>query len=289
MSKSTKKIPVNFMGDVRSQGISIERMKISKSDFKAPEYEGARDAHRDEGYTFHIVEAGTVLIEIDFQKYEVVAPAIVFMHPNQVHRILEFEEVIVGSLSIKGEVLNPDHINSLEDLVPTEPLFLSKDVALKVSTIFSLCLDFDDKNNSTFYFSVLKDCCNTLVAYLISQFLLSKRQGFTLSRFDLITKSFRKLLETQFRTLKRPADFADQLHISVSYLNECVHQSTGSSVSKNIHNRIILEAKRMLYHSNKSIKEIAADLGYDDYSYFSKLFNNIAGMSALTFRNKNRD
>jgi AraC family transcriptional activator of pobA len=277
------------MGDDRSQGISIERMKISKSDFMTADYEGAKDSHRDEGYTFHIVEAGTVLIEIDFKEYEVVAPAVVFMHPNQVHRILEFEEVIVGSLSIKGEVLSPDHINLLEDLVPSEPLFLSSDVDLKVSAIFSLCLDFAEKDNSTFYSPVLKDCCNTLVAYLISQFLLRQRQGFTLSRFDLISKSFQKLLDKQFRTLKRPADFAGQLYISVSYLNECVHHTTGLSVSKNIHNRIILEAKRMLYHSNKSIKEIAAELGYDDYSYFSKLFNKSEGMSALAFRNKNRD
>ena len=277
------------MVDAPRLGISIERMKISNSDFKIADYENAKDAHRDEGYTFHIVEAGTVLVEIDFQQYEVVAPAVVYMHPSQVHRILQFEEVIVASISIKGEVLNADHIDLLEDIVPAEPLFLSGDVGLKVSTIFSLCMDFVNEDNGTFYYPLLKDCCNTLVAYFLSQFLLKKRPGSNFSRFEVVTKSFRKLLETQYRTLKRPADFADLLHVSVSYLNECIHATTGLSVSKNIHNRIILEAKRMLYHSNKSIKEISADLGYDDYAYFSKLFNKIEGMSALSFRNKNRD
>lgn len=56
----------------------------------------------------------------------------------------------------------------------------------------------------------------------------------------------------------------------MSYLNECVKNITGFSVSYHIQQRIILEAKRMLFYTNKSIKEIAIELGYDDYPYFSK-------------------
>jgi AraC family transcriptional activator of pobA len=289
MSKKNTKIPVNSMADDFSKGISIERMKFDKSDFKVEQYESAGDSHRDEGYTFHIVEAGTVWIEIDFQKYEVIAPSVVYMHSNQVHRILGFDQVTVGTLAIKGEVLNTDYINLLEDIVPAEPLVLSIKGYTTVSTLFNLCLEFSDENDSSFYYPTLKDCCNTLVAYLVSKFLLQKQQTTNSSRFGLINTSFRKLLETHYRTMKRPADFADQLNISVSYLNECVNTITGISVSKNIHNRIILEAKRMLYHSDKSIKGIAVDLGYDDYTYFSKLFTKIAGMPALAFRNRNRD
>ena len=48
-------------------------------------------------------------------------------------------------------------------------------------------------------------------------------------------------------------------------------------------------AKRLLYHTDKSVKEIAFELGYDDYPYFSRLFTKSTGMSALTFRNKRHD
>lgn len=76
------------MADDFSQGISIDKINIKNSDFKTEErYEEATGSHRDEGHTFHIVEKGTVLIEIDFKKYEIFAPAVVYMHPNQVHRI----------------------------------------------------------------------------------------------------------------------------------------------------------------------------------------------------------
>jgi AraC family transcriptional activator of pobA len=84
--------------------------------------------------------------------------------------------------------------------------------------------------------------------------------------------------------------YAQSLNISTPYLNECVKNTTGFSVSHHIQERIILEAKRLLYHSNKSVKEIATELGYDDYPYFSRLFSQSYGNdSALAFRNKNRD
>ena len=56
-----------------------------------------------------------------------------------------------------------------------------------------------------------------------------------------------------------------------------------------IKNRIILEAKRLLYHSDKSVKEIATELGYEDYAYFSRLFAKTTGITALAFRNNKHD
>lgn len=61
--------------------------------------------------------------------------------------------------------------------------------------------------------------------------------------------------------------YAGMLNISVPYLNECVKVITGSSVSHYIRNRIVLEAKRLIYHSDKSIKEIASELdGIKDFA-----------------------
>jgi AraC-like DNA-binding protein len=96
-------------------------------------------------------------------------------------------------------------------------------------------------------------------------------------------------LEQKFIETKSPSDYARALHISTPYLNECVRDVTGFPVSYHIQQRVILEAKRLLYHSNKTVKEIAAELGYDDHAYFSRVFTKITGMTALAFRNKNLD
>ena len=76
-------------------------------------------------------------------------------------------------------------------------------------------------------------------------------------------------------TTKRPTEYADTLNISSDYLNECVKNTTGNSVSYQIQQRIILELKRLLYYSDKSVKEISFEPGYEDYPYFSRLFTKV--------------
>jgi AraC-like DNA-binding protein len=290
MPKNNKNIPVNAMADNFSQGIAIDRLHIQKSDFKTEQQsEEAAQSHRDEGHTFHIVEKGIVHIEIDFQKHEITAPAVVYMHPNQVHRIIDFEDVTVGTLAIKNENLNPIYLKLLEEIAPSKPLQLNKEENEIARNAFSLCLNFSVQKDNKLYHLLLKDSCNTLVAFLISQFLNQNKPENNLSRFETVAKPFKQLLEKNYRTLKRPGDYAEKLNISTSYLNECIKNTTGYSVSQNIQDRIILEAKRLLYHTDKSVKEIAFELGYADYPYFARMFTKAAGMSALAFRNKNHD
>ena len=290
MSKINNRIPINSMSDNPGQGISIDKMTIKRSDFTTEvQYQEAKRSHRDQGHTFHIVEQGTVVIEIDFQIYHVTAPAVVYMHPDQVHRILEFGDLTVCSIAIKDEALNPEYLDCLKDIVPAKPLTLTEESNTTVSAIFSLCLNFSTQKNNKLYYALLKDSCNTLVAFLTSQFLYQTKTVTHPSRFEIVSKSFKKLLEKDYRTSKRPGEYAQRLNISTAYLNECIKHTTGFSVSHFIHDRVILEAKRLLYHTNKSVKEIAFELGYEDYPYFSKLFTKVAGMSAITFRNKNHD
>jgi len=290
MPKKKSDIPVNSMFDNFNEGISIDKISFRKADFKnAEHYEVAANSHRDEGHTFHIIEKGTVHIEIDFQKYSITAPSVAYMHPNQVHRILDFTDMTVCSLSINDENLNPEYLTFLEEITPAAPLLLINENHLIVTRLFSLCFDFSTQKNNKLQYLLLKDSCNTLVAFLTSQLLNHNKLEAKLPRFEIVAKAFKQSLEKEYRTLKRPSVYASKLNISAPYLNECIKNATGFSVSQCIQDRIILEAKRLLFHTSKSVKEIAFDLGYEDYPYFSKLFFKLTGMTALTFRNKNRE
>lgn len=278
------------MDDNFSRGISIDKISIKKSDFKtAEQYEEASQSHRDEGHTFHIVVKGAVLIEIDFEKYRITAPVVVYMHPNQVHRILDFTTMSVCSLSIKNESLNPDYLKFLEEISPAKPLVLTKDTYADIFETFTLCLNFSGQKENRLYHLLLKDSCNALVALLVSAFLHQNKLPNKPSRPKVIMKSFNQLLEKNYRNVKRPVWYARQLSISTHYLNESIKNATGLPVSRQIQDRVILEAKRLLLHTDKSVKEIAFELGYEDYPYFSRLFTKAAGMTALTFRNKRND
>lgn len=285
MRKKIKPIPVNRMSDDFNTGISIE-----KTSFKdVPNFEEAKQSHREESHSFFLLENGTVSVVIDFQKYKIKSPSITYMHPNQVHRIIALENATISSWRINNENLNPEYLKLLEEITPAKPLSLNKETFSIICEAVSLCIKFSERKHEKLYHSLLKDSCNTLVALAASQYLEQSKSADKLSRFEIITKTFRKLLERNFTAIKSPAAYAKSLNISSAYLNECVKKTTGNSVSYHLQQRIILEAKRLLYHSGKSVKEIAVELGYDDYPYFSRLFTKVAGMTALAFRNKNHE
>ena len=285
MPKKTTAIPVNHFSDEFNSGILIE--KISFKDL--PNFEEWGQSERHDRHSFFLLENGTIQIEIDFQKYEIKPSCVIYMHPNQVHRIIGFENVTVNSLAINNESLNPEYLTLLEEISPTRPLLLKQENFSIISEAVSLCLKFSERKNDKLYHSILKDSCNALVALVISQYLIQGQSSDSNSRFETITKAFKKLIESHFTSTKKPSEYAQKLHISTSYLNECIKNTTGHSVSYHIQERVVLEAKRLLHHSKKSVKEIATDLGFEDYPYFSRLFTKVTGMTALSFRNKNHE
>lgn len=273
------------MADEFGEGISIDR--VSFVDLRL--YEDGDRSHRHDGHAFFLLESGTITLEIDFERYIITAPSIVYLHPDQVHRGVAAENLCVANWAITNENLNPDYLAILESITPAKPLALQPETFSIMSEAVSLSIKFAERRNDKLYHSLLKDSCNALVALAISQYLAQAKPADKLSRFETTTKIFRELLERNYLQLKRPAEYAEKLNISTPYLNECVKNTTGYPVSYHIQQRVILEAKRLLYYSDRSVKEIAAELGYDDYPYFSRLFTKVAGMSALTFRNKNFD
>lgn len=285
MPKKIKSIPVNTMADMFGAGVAIGRASIK--DLQT--FERAEQSHRDDYHIFFLMEKGNVSFEIDFQQFNVTQSCVIYIHPNQVHRLGAFENVTASFWAINNENLNPEYLKLLEDITPVKPLTLNKETFAVISEAVLLCIKLSERKHEKLYRSLLKDSCNTLVALVASQYLELSKSTDTLSRFEIISKAFTTLLESNFITSKKPAEYAQTLSISTAYLNECVKNATGQPVSYHIQQRIILEAKRFLYHSNKSVKEIATELGYDEYNYFSRLFTKITGMSALAFRNKNHD
>jgi AraC family transcriptional activator of pobA len=285
MPRKNKSIPVNYFGDEFDSGISIEKLSLND----LPDFEGEEQSERHDRHSFHLMEKGTITIEIDFQKHEITSPSIIYMHPDQVHRITAFENVTVSSWAINNEKLNPEYRKLLEDITPAKPLSLNEETFSIISEALSVAIKFSERKTDKLYHSLLKDSCNALVALVISQYLERSKPAEHPPRFETITRAFREALENDFTRYKRPAAYAQKLHISTPYLNECVKYATGYSVSHHIQQRIILEAKRLLCHSNKSVKEISMALGYEDYPYFSRLFTKNTGMTALVFRNKNLD
>lgn len=94
----------------------------------------------------------------------------------------------------------------------------------------------------------------------------------------------RKYIEIHFRTHKRPSDYAAMLHISSKALGKMAKQHFNKTLTRLIQERVVVEAKRELSLTEKSIKEIADELGYDDPFYFSRVFKKISTVSPELYR-----
>lgn len=95
---------------------------------------------------------------------------------------------------------------------------------------------------------------------------------------------FRDLLETQFHKQKLVNNYADQIHVTEKRLNQATLKVLGKSPKQMIDERIMLEAKRLLAHTNESVKEIGFMLGFDEPTNFIKYFRKHHQATPVEFR-----
>ncbi|MFD2826253.1 helix-turn-helix domain-containing protein [Leeuwenhoekiella polynyae] len=91
-------------------------------------------------------------------------------------------------------------------------------------------------------------------------------------------------IENNYCELHSPKEYADALCVSTKTLAKIVKKYLQQTPSFLISNRIIIEAKRELYLTSKPLKQIAANLGYDDEFYFSRFFKKKVGVSPDNYR-----
>lgn len=99
-----------------------------------------------------------------------------------------------------------------------------------------------------------------------------------------IFRDFSRHLEIHFREKHNVADYAELLHIAPKTLTHKFKNLNLESPNQFIINRILLEAKRLLFYTDKPVKEIAYDLGYEDPAYFNRLFTNKTGGTPANFK-----
>ncbi len=98
------------------------------------------------------------------------------------------------------------------------------------------------------------------------------------------TLLFRDLLETNYTKLKSVNDYAKFICISEKRLGQATSKILGKSPKEIINDRILLEAKRLLVHTNLSIKEIGQELGFEDPAYFVRYFKKNSETTPVEFR-----
>jgi AraC family transcriptional regulator, transcriptional activator of pobA len=99
-----------------------------------------------------------------------------------------------------------------------------------------------------------------------------------------ILQNLKEAIEKDFKTKHSASDYATALSISTKALAKITKTHFNKTLTDLISERIVIEAKRELYLTNKTIKEIAYELDYEDEHYFSRFFKTHADISPQIYR-----
>ncbi len=109
-----------------------------------------------------------------------------------------------------------------------------------------------------------------------------------------ILEKFEDLLNTYFLSdkpqnigLPSVAYCADELNLSANYFGDLIKKETGNSAKEYIMNKLIETAKNKVYEEEKTVNEIAYELGFKYPQHFSRLFKEKVGVSPSEFKNLN--
>ncbi len=105
------------------------------------------------------------------------------------------------------------------------------------------------------------------------------------SKQQFLIQNLKNAIEDNFRKRHSASDYADILHLTPASLARITKSHFNKTLSDLISERIIIEAKRELYLTDKTVKEIAYELGYEDEYYFSRVFKSKTDISPQFYRN----
>lgn len=278
-----KNIPFHQILEHSTVGFQIAYFKAGDIHY---DQVSALGAHRDDNYIFFVIEKGLGHIMVDFNEIEVKASELYYVLPKQVHRRMRNKRADGWFVAVDTALIPREYRNVLEGRLDAQmPSKCSHAQLLQFRTLLVLLTERQaEVDKTTFHNAIIRHLVESFIGMFTSSYIHFSNSEIKQSNLNTVVFEFKKLLLPNFRISKSPSYYAAKLNISEPYLNEALKKITGFTVTYWIQHEVIIEAKRLLYHSELTIKEIAHELGYEDHSYFSRMFRKVVGMPAMSFR-----
>ncbi|MDR0844534.1 MAG: helix-turn-helix domain-containing protein [Tannerella sp.] len=274
------KIPTHKIHEKFATGIFLKRYQDGEISLNGSPASGVKEIHRDNHYLFIFQEKGEFCLQIDFREYRTTDAMLICILPGQVHFGAEFGNVTGWVLGIDALFVRDEWKDLFEAI-----LISGNTTALDSEALSDLKYGFTllDRKIQSGSGSLAQDAA-ALLTGMMAELYRQRLPVASNQRLTAITLQFKSLFADHLKTLKKPSQYAALLHISSAYLNEAVKSVTGFPAGYWIQYAVVLEAKRLLFYTGKSVGEIAFELGYDDNAYFTRLFTKSSGLSPTQFR-----
>ncbi|MGW8314147.1 MAG: AraC family transcriptional regulator [Bacteroidales bacterium] len=253
---------------------------------------GAKDdPHRHDYFTLLLTRHARGKHIIDFREYPLAPMQVYFISPGQVHQVIEEEKsygyVVLFSSRFLAE--NNIPVQFIEDLSlfrdhgETPPLEINQ---MEFEVLSGYCEEmlgiyrsdqqFKEQAISA-YLKLFMIQCNNLCT-------LENDNPQNLEAGHMILRNFKKLVEDHHTHWHLASEYADALHVTPDHLNRVVRSLVGKTAKEYIQSKIVLSARRLLYFTELTAKEIGYQLGFTEPANFSAFFKKEAGVTPARFR-----
>jgi AraC family transcriptional regulator, transcriptional activator of pobA len=229
---------------------------------------------------------------IDFVAYPIQPNTLYFIAPGQIHYWQIAEPVDGYALLLPPEFFRASSQGLLDELtlfVPGE-----QDRAFHVPPAEAVAIDWIVQALVNEYaqvqfgqLTVLQALVDMLLVYA-QRALLARRPPESSDAPVRLSRRFLRLVEEHYAQLHSVAAYAELLGVTAGHLGDTISEVLGRSAGAVIRERLMLEARRLLVHSDDTSATIAQTLHFVDSSHFSRMFRQATGQSPLQFRSEFR-
>lgn len=262
----------HFQENTRDEVRLLDHLIHGKNSIMAP--------HKHDFFLFFLVKQSSGTHTIDFVEYSVDNHQIHILRPGQVHHWQLASDTQGYQLMVSQALMQtfPDYLR-FSPLLAQPILSLNEQAYLVFQQEFGQLADELTEPQPDWILIGLR---SQIITRLISREL--ERKSLVNTMAPPILVKYVQVLEENYKIEKSVAFYADHLNITPNYLTILCKKHFGLSSGQLIHNRLLLEAKRLLQVTDTSIKEISYELGFEDLANFSNFFKKQTGISPRAFR-----
>ena len=241
--------------------------------------------HKHDFFLFMLFEQGSGSHSIDFLDYPVEQYQLHLLFPEQIHQWK------LGANTIAHQIMiNRQTFETLANSLRFSLMLYQNYPVIKLSkaTFEQILYEIKQVKTELEAANSLAEMITTrlrLIALMISREAESIFNKQTVYQSKPVLFKYLALIDKHYKSEKLVSYYAGQLNISANYLNILCQKHFHVSATALIHERLILEIKRILLTTESPIKAIAFDLGFYDMAYFSKFFKKHTHISPRQFRN----
>lgn len=260
------------------------------NDFKShlKTHDSIENSHSHNFYLLVLFTQGSGFHTIDFDTFEIQPKSLFVLKPGQVHS-WQLSADIDGYIAFYSQEIYNVYFGSKQieeysfyrDLKNSPEIILNESQAKQISIYFDLLLEENNRNE----YKKLDKLLNLLdIIHVELARIYESLQEHNLHSYNLKIKELEQLVSQYFKTEKLPSFYADKMNMSLKHLNRICKNVLDITLTEFIYSKIILESKRLLSANVMTIGEVANDLGFENYSYFTKVFKKYTNLTPKGFK-----